>query len=375
MPTPPQNIPDLEYDLYQFPRKLRLAYHYRNSDFQDVSLVKMPASFTPPPNEHQELENICKQIEHTPINIHKSEDNFMNLRKGIELLLEKINTNKIIIKPADKGSIIVAMTPKDYWNMCYRHLSDATFYNKLDNKDLATIVQDRVNKFAEKYKSILTNNEYEFLTKHCHKISNFYRLPKLHKSKKINGIIEIKHTEYIQIDEDVLIEGRPIVAGPVFHTSGISEILHYIMEPALSLSPHTVKDSFDFMQRLEKQCQNNTLLSTCDIKSLYTNIRHNLFLTAIEYWIEHLQNNLPLFQCFTKQLVLEGLSIILKFNYFYINKLFFHQIKGTAMGTKSAMVGSNLIVAYKEIKNYLHFYPKYTHKILMIFYYKTTLDF
>ena len=79
-------------------------------------------------------------------------------------------------------------------------------------------------------------------------------LPKLHKSKEINKIIEIKHTEYIQIDEDILIESQPIVAGPVFHLSRISEILHCIMEPALSLIPHIVKDSFDFMQRLEKQC-------------------------------------------------------------------------------------------------------------------------
>ena len=60
------------------------------------------------------------------------------------------------------------------------------------------------------------------------------------------------------------------------------------MEPALSLIPQIVKDSFDFTQRLEKQCQNNTLLSTYDIKSLYTNICHDLFLTAIEYWIEQL---------------------------------------------------------------------------------------
>ena len=52
------------------------------------------------------------------------------------------------------------MTPKDYWNMCYRHLSDTTFYNNLDNNDPSTIDQDRVNKFAEKCKSILTNNEY-----------------------------------------------------------------------------------------------------------------------------------------------------------------------------------------------------------------------
>ena len=98
-------------------------------------------------------------MEHTPINLRTLKDNLLNLRKGLELLLEKINTNKIIIKPAEKGSIIVVMTPKDYWNMCYRHLSDTTFYNNLDNNDPSTIVQDRVNKFAEKYKSILTNNE------------------------------------------------------------------------------------------------------------------------------------------------------------------------------------------------------------------------
>ena len=62
----------------------------------------------------------------------------MNLRKGLELPLQKNNTNQITINPGDKGSIIVVMTPKDYWNMCYRHLSDTTFYNNLDNNDRST---------------------------------------------------------------------------------------------------------------------------------------------------------------------------------------------------------------------------------------------
>ena len=134
-----------------------------------------------------------------------------------------------------------------------RYFSDLIFCNNLDNNDRSTIVQDRVNRFAKKYKSILTNNEYEFLTILCHKISKFYMLRKLHKSKKINEIIEIKCTEYIHIDEHILIEGQPIVAGPVFHTSEISEILHCIMEHALSLIPHIVKNSFDFTRRLDKQ--------------------------------------------------------------------------------------------------------------------------
>ena len=39
------------------------------------------------------------------------------------------------------------------------HFLDTTFSNNLDSNDPATIVQDRVNKFAEKIKSIFTNNE------------------------------------------------------------------------------------------------------------------------------------------------------------------------------------------------------------------------
>ena len=142
-----------------------------------------------------------------------------------------------------------------------------------------------VNKFAEKYKSILTNNEYQFLTKRCHKISNFYMLRKLHKSKHIND------RNYRNKTYRVYSNGRPVVAGPLFHKSGISKILHSFLKPALPLIPHIVKHSLDFTQRLKKQCQNNTLLSPCDIKSLYTNMRHELFLTAIEYWTENLQNN------------------------------------------------------------------------------------
>ena len=61
-------------------------------------------------------------------------------------------------------------------------------------------------------------------------------------------------SEYIKLDEDILIEGWPTAAGPVFHISGISKILHYIMTPTLCLIAHIVKDSSGFTQRLDKQC-------------------------------------------------------------------------------------------------------------------------
>ena len=73
----------------------------------EVYLVNVALSYTPPPNEHQDLENISKQIEHIQINIRKLKDKLMNIRKGLESLFEKINTNKIIIKTAGKGSVIL----------------------------------------------------------------------------------------------------------------------------------------------------------------------------------------------------------------------------------------------------------------------------
>ena len=54
-----------------------------------------------------------------------------------------------------------------------------------------------------------------------------------------------------------------------------------------------------------------------------------------------MQNHLSLLRRFNKQFIHKYLSIILELNYFYINGIYFHQIKDTAMGTKFAVVGSN----------------------------------
>ena len=103
-----------------------------------------------------------------------------------------------------------------------------------------------------------------------HKISNLYMLSKLYKSKKINKIMSKQQCEYINIENNVIVKARAIVDGTVYRTSGISEILHTIMEPCLDVISHIAIDSFDFKNRLDKHCPNGTTLSTCDIKSLYT---------------------------------------------------------------------------------------------------------
>ena len=75
--------------------------------------------------------------------------------------------------------------------------------------------------------------------------------------------------------------------------------------------------------------------------------------------IDKFHDDIPLLSRFTKAFILEGFNIILNFNYFYINKNFFHQIKITAMGTIFAVVGSNLTIAYFEVKMFALLPPIY----------------
>ena len=207
------------------------------------------------------------------------------MSKGLDSVIRKIENKEIIIKAADKGSIIIIMSPDYYWNICQSHISDTSYYRTLNDTDPSNVVQQRVTQFVDKYKPMLTLKEYNYLTKRKHKISNLYMLPKLHKRKRINEIIQKQQCEYINAEKIIIAEASPIVAGPVYHTSGISEILHIITESSLAMISHIAKDSFNLKSRLYKHCPNGTTLSSCDTKSLYTNILHDLFYTAVEYWI------------------------------------------------------------------------------------------
>ena len=71
---------------------------------------------------------------------------------------------------------------------------------------------------------------------------------------------------------------------------------------------------------------------------------------------------MPLLRRFNKEFVLDAVKIILSFNYFFINNLYIHQRKGIAMGcSPAAVVGSNLVVAFLEVKMFIilpEIYPR-----------------
>ena len=317
------------------------------------------------------MESICSTLEKTKVRIVKTKDNMESLRTALNNLVCRVQRCEIVIKPADKGAITVIMDPDYYLEMCLRHLNDTNYYTRVD-EDPSHSVFNRVVSFANKYKDMLTQNEYNYLLHTKYKMSNIYMLPKLHKSRRVDEIILARKEEYIHVtDEHIQLEGRPINSGPCYYTRGLSLILHEILLPCLDCIPHILKDTFDFKSRFGADCDNTPLpdniqIATWDIKSLYTNLRHDLFMQAVEYWMETLRDHIPLLQRFSSAFVLEALHIVLKFNYVHIDNKYYHQHKGGAMGAPAMVVGSNLVVAFLE-KRMFTYCHKFFPETLLIF--------
>ncbi len=363
-PTPRANIDELNQDLFNFSRVLRLKHFFRNSNEMDPSIVKPPSTFTPPRYQDAELESVIDKLKHLSISVVNPKDNIKHLRPALQALIQKTHDGEIVIKSADKGDITVIMSPEYYVRMCMNELSKRDFYCNKGDHDPSHSISDAINSFAERYKSILTPKEIDYLTKRPYKMAYFYMLPKLHKSEYINNLLKNSST-YVHIpnfNQDI--DGRPIVGGPCFHTSGLSEMIDIILKPILHHIPHIVKDSFDLLERFPDEINDNTLLGTCDIKSLYTNISKDLALKSVDYWVTKFENVIPLLSRFTKTFVLHALQIILDFNYFLFNDEYTKQIKGFAMGTKAAVVCANLVVAYLEMKMFALLPTIYPHDVV-----------
>ena len=98
---------ELENNIFQFNRKLRLMYHYLNSNIVDESTVKLESTDTPKPNENANLENTCKELELTKISLFKTKDNLHTLRKGLDSLIKKMKIKKLLSNLQTKVQLLL----------------------------------------------------------------------------------------------------------------------------------------------------------------------------------------------------------------------------------------------------------------------------
>lgn len=230
-------------------------------------------------------------------------------------------------------------------------LSNVDYYQEIPTNDDKKTMH-KIKNLLKRHKttSCLTEKEEDYLTDYEYKESNFYGLPKIHKSTKIKDAIKVQCSEYIRCPHPDDITFRPIVGGPSAPTQRLSNLLDILLKPLCTDVKSYVKDDLDFLRHLPEKINKNSKFITFDVINLYSNISNSLGLNAMEYWINRIPEKIN--NRFLKEFILEAAEIVLTNNTFTFNGKHFKQIKGTAMGTKMAPTYATLTLGYLEEKMY-----------------------
>ena len=126
----------------------------------------------------------------------------------------------------------------------------------------------------------------------------------------------------------------------------MSEFVDSFLKAAAQKTTTFIKDTTAFISRIREVNLDNSediYLVTLDVKSLYTNIDHEEGIAACEHFL-----NLRMNQTFPTRILTRLIRMILQSHTMQFLGRFFHQIKGTAMGTSMAVNFANLFMAKLE---------------------------
>ena len=242
---------------------------------------------------------------------------------------------RLIFNKADKGQNIVVQNRTDYIEECLRQLNNTNHYKKLD-EPLYPSTAIRLKRLICELRTLdwITDKELSFLLPPTTpKPRKLYTLPKIHKAPDSWSI------------PFHIPPGRPIVSDIGSESYNISKYIDHFLKPIAILQPSYVKDTFDFIHKI-KQVTNlpqNTLLVTCDVESMYTNINNEDGLAAVQFFFnKYPRPDRP------SDLLLNILKVCLASNDFLFLGNFWLQISGTAMGKIFAPSYANLFMAKME---------------------------
>ncbi len=318
--------------------------------------------------DNNELKKIIEMIESIPPK--KKTPVFNTTKKESDALRNLKLYDDIIIKKADKGGMLVIMDIDFYRDKMVLgdHLSTNTYEVASQNAD--DEVMKNLSKLISKHEKCLYPKEIRYINNTSWKSSNIYVIPKIHKNQTIKTACNNTNKEYLHIPLPQDLKGRPIIAGPESPTQRLSEVLEKLLSPLVPFLKSFIKDDWDFVKSLPQEIDFDCELYSVDVVSLYTNIPHSLGIEAIDYYINKYRAHIP--SRFSREFIIEGVLFVLNNNNFFFDGTCWHQIDGTAMGTKMAPPYACLSVGYlEETKLYpqlpRHFIPSICELIIRWF--------
>ena len=182
------------------------------------------------------------------------------LRRGLTDLSDNPH---IVIKKADKGSVIVVMTTNDYIREAMRQLNTKDNYLPLDSdpmeefsKDIREVLQSIA------HNAVIDEDNFDYLQVPKPGPGRFYLIPKIHKPCKT---------------------GRPIGSSNNHTTENISHFVDQHNSKYVSNLLPYVRDTQHFIKPIKAldSIPKGSIIATLDVCSLYMNIPNQEALDAI----------------------------------------------------------------------------------------------
>ena len=325
----------IKIDLENFGRRLRLKWWFKDEeDFSEIPVFRPRSKFNP---RHKDvaIEVYLSKIEDEIMKLSAVGKNFSNLtREEISALNGLKSDRTIVIKEADKGSGVVVWDREDYIREAEDQLGDPDVYLPLDNDPsdiLHNVVDQAMGRIRQR--GDVDDKTLEYLMVNDPKLGRFYLLPKIHK--RLNSV-----------------PGRPVISNSGFHTENFSEFLDFHLQPLAKSVRSYIKDTNHFLQKIQSlgNLPEDAILCTIDVVALYPSIPHNEGLGVLRKALDSKAD-----RSVSTDSLMDLAEVVLKNNMFEFNGRFYHQIRGTAIGTKCAPPHSILFLADLEEK-LLHSY-------------------
>lgn len=164
--------------------------------------------------------------------------------------------------------------------------------------------------------------------------------------------------------------GRPIISVINSISSRLGEYLDTYLQPLVQQYPAYLRDSKHLINMLENfWVDDNIILATVDVESLYTNILQDDARRAVK-WALNERSQLKLSQ---QTFILEALEFAMECNYFWHDWNFYRQHKGVAMGVRYVFsVANSFLSKWKDVEKFgkprleLEVYKRYIDYVLIV---------
>ena len=322
-PTPKySNINEMQCDIRNFARSLRLLEFFDHRNFSDESVVRPKSNWIPNPNRDKHLEECISRLYRLADSLVDDAipDVTPNLPAGelkaFSQLTKLVNDKRLWIVESDKGGIICLFDHAYIKRMGHSILQDTSQFRHVE-PDCEKNCLKEIRALCRTH-NFLTANESKFILGYESKIANFYVLPKVLKSQAVKeNLLNPELVVSMPPPDDL--KFRHIIGGPQSRTSHLSQLLDVLLQPFIALIQSNLKDDFAVIRKIDtewrhmiRQSPDSYRFYTWDIEAFYPSITFSLVHKALKFWIE--KHPEKLHARFTLEFILDAVRIILGSN-------------------------------------------------------------